>query len=191
MGNRLELALDIAQELQAVETLHYLNKNWLTHGANPKLDSEMKQERLRDLIRHLSGIDSEAQAVELSSHGIHFPATTIEMKRGEEYAGLILGKDGEVSYHLILLPGAADSINWKDAIKWAEAQGGELPTRREQALLYANLKEQFDGAWYWSSEQRAGDSVYAWCQYFDGGDQGWGGKGDERRARAVRRLIIE
>lgn len=113
-----------------------------------------------------------------------------KLNEGEIYVGAIISADGSRNHHIILLPGAADSINWKDAIKWAEAQGGELPTRREQALLYANLKEQFDGAWYWSSEQRAGDSVYAWCQYFDGGDQYWIDKGGKLRARAVRRVEI-
>jgi hypothetical protein len=119
------------------------------------------------------------------------PETEIELKHGEHYAGIILGKVGEQSRHLILLPGEAESINWKDAKAWADEQGGSLPTRREQALLFANLKEQFQDAWYWSSEEHASDSAYAWFQYFGHGNQGYNGKGLKLRARAVRSLIIE
>jgi len=68
--------------------------------------------------------------------------------------------------------------------------GGELPTRREQSLLYANCKSQFKGEWYWSGEQHAADSYGAWGQLFGNGDQIYGSKSFEARARAVRRLVI-
>ncbi len=127
----------------------------------------------------------EAQARE----SIHFPEQIIDLAPGESYAGIILGKDGEASHHLILLPGEAENIKWEKAQKWANKAGGELPTRREQSLLYANLKEQFQSAWYWSGEQHAAHSDYAWSQNFDYGDQ-FILKGIELRARAVRRLKI-
>lgn len=117
-------------------------------------------------------------------------AQSIELMPGEHYAGLIVGKEGEASYHLILLPGEAESVNWANAKKFAANSGGELPSRREQALLYANCKEQFAGAWYWSSEQRASDSAYAWMQIFSNGYQSDHRKGCALRARAVRRLAI-
>ena len=121
---------------------------------------------------------------------IHFPEFMIELKPGEEYAGLIVGKDGEASYHLILLPNQATGINWADAKAFAEKQGGELPTRREQSLLFANLKEQFEGEYYWSSEQYASDSDYAWFQGFGNGNQHHYTTNNKLRARAVRRLAI-
>lgn len=130
----------------------------------------------------------EQQVSETSE--IHFPEFLIELKAGEEYAGLIVGKDGEASYHLILLPNQATGINWADAKAFAEKQGGELPTCREQSLLFANLKEQFEGEYYWSSEQYPSDSGYAWCQGFSDGGQGTCSTDDELRARAVRRLAI-
>ena len=34
------------------------------------------------------------------------------LKAGEQYAGIILGKNGDPDHHLILLPGEADSVNW-------------------------------------------------------------------------------
>ena len=109
---------------------------------------------------------------------------------GELYAGLIIGKDGAPDHHLILLPGAVEDKTWEQAKEWAASIGGELPTRREQSLLFANLKEQFEGTWYWSSEQSASNSYAAWYQTFDGGIQHYGHKGNELRARAVRRLIL-
>lgn len=115
----------------------------------------------------------------------------IELHDDEHYAGIILGKDGAPDHHLILLPGEAESVNWKDAQDFAVKAGGELPTRREQALLYANLKEQFQEAYYWSGEQHAAHSHFAWFQHFDNGYQDCYHKDYKLRARAVRRLEIQ
>lgn len=119
------------------------------------------------------------------------PAAQIGLKHGERYAGIILGKDGAPNHHLILLPGDAEDMDWEGAKKFAASAGGELPTRREQSLLFANLKEEFEDRWYWSSEQHASDSDYAWCQNFHDGRQDCSHETDELRARAVRRLVIE
>ena len=129
----------------------------------------------------------EAQA----ATAYHFPEATIDLQPGEHYAGIIVGKDGEPSHHLILLADKpTDDLKWQAATEWAKRVGGELPTRREQSLLFANLKEQFDNAWYWSSEQHASHSVNAWNQTFCNGLQGYDGKSYEGRARAVRRLPL-
>ena len=130
-------------------------------------------------------------AIQSLSVQYHFPEAMIEIKAGENYAGLILGKDGNQSHHLILLPGNINEVNWTDALAWAKEQGGELPTRREQSLLFANLKEEFKDEYYWSSEQHASYSDYAWFQGFDNGNQNYTFKDNELRARAVRRLIIQ
>ncbi|MFA7270453.1 MAG: hypothetical protein WC073_14030 [Sterolibacterium sp.] len=113
------------------------------------------------------------------------------LEKNEEYAGIILGKDGAPDYHLILLPGKIEDANWKDALAWTKKIGGDLPTRREQSLLFANLKEHFEARWYWSSEQNASHFIYAWGQYFDDGGQDCGNLGTKFRARAVRRLEIQ
>jgi hypothetical protein len=113
------------------------------------------------------------------------------LKTDEIYAGLILGKDGQPDYHLALLPAKSDKdLNWNDAMAWAKTTGGDLPTRREQSLLFANSKEHFESRWYWSNAQRAGDSDYAWGQYFHVGGQTTSRKSYEARARAVRRFSI-
>jgi len=113
------------------------------------------------------------------------------IKEGEQYAGIILGKNGEQNYHLILLSGEIEDANWQKSTDWAKSIGGELPTRREQALLYANLKEQFKDKWYWSCEQHAADPDFAWMQFFGYGNQLDFPKSNDYRARAVRRLIIQ
>ena len=126
---------------------------------------------------------------------LFFPEVTINLAPGEHYAGLVIGKDGEPSYHLVLLPGQADDITWEKAMEWASKQGGDsvasLPTRREQALLYANLKDEFEERAYWSCEAHESESGWAWYQFFDYGDQHDYHRRYELRARAVRRLVIE
>ena len=126
---------------------------------------------------------------------LYFPEATINLAPGEHYAGIITGKDGEPSYHLVLLPGQAGDITWEKAMEWASKQGGDsvasLPTRREQALLYANLKEEFEERAYWSCEAHESESGWAWYQTFRNGYQDFSNRYDELRARAVRRLPIE
>ena len=113
------------------------------------------------------------------------------LKAGETYAGIIIGKDGAPDQHLILLPGQANDVTFADAGKWAKKAGGELPTRREQSILFANCKELFDQRGYWSCEGYSADPAYAWYQNFYSGYQLSTLKLYELRARAVRRLIIE
>jgi hypothetical protein len=119
---------------------------------------------------------------------IHLPETRIELQPGERYAGLVLGADGMPSHHLVLLPGDADDITWPNAKAWAAGLGGELPTRQEQSLLFANLKGEFKREWYWSGQEHEEYGSGAWNQTFYDGLQGNDGKSWEGRARAVRRF---
>ena len=109
---------------------------------------------------------------------------------GEIYAGSIINPDG-TGHHVILLAGDKDDSNWQDAMDWAKELGGDLPNRVETALLFNQSKDQFKSEWYWTNEQRASSSDYAWFQHFDDGYQYYDSKGYELRARAVRRLIIQ
>lgn len=118
-------------------------------------------------------------------------------EQGGIYAGIIRGRDLGYDYHVIVADPDRTDITWKDAVDWAKAlsiyghQDFTLPTRSEQALLFANVKELFAEAWYWSSEQSAATSDYAWCQTFNSGYQGSDRKATKLRARAVRRFPIE
>lgn len=111
------------------------------------------------------------------------------LAEGELYAGIILGKNGTADYHLVLLPGQADEASWGNARSWALETGGELPTRRELALLYANLREQFEREWYWSSEQQEPKSQLVWGQNFTSGIQTMYGRPFRGKARAIRRIL--
>ena len=115
----------------------------------------------------------------------------IDLAEGETYAGLILAEDGSPAHHLVLLPGDNDDATWAEQTAWAESIGGELPSRQEQSLLFANCKQHFESAWYWSGEQHASASSFAWSQGFYDGYQYDSGKSAELRARAVRRSIIQ
>jgi hypothetical protein len=113
------------------------------------------------------------------------------LKDGEIYAGLILGEEGQPDYHLALLPAKPENrLNWSNALAWAASVGGDLPTRNEQSLLFANCKVHFVANWYWSNAQDAANPGYAWVQHFNDGGQDHEPKSHECRARAVRRILI-
>ncbi|WP_175837053.1 DUF1566 domain-containing protein [Burkholderia anthina] len=115
-------------------------------------------------------------------------AVTIPLAAGERCAGPILDEDGALTHYLILLPGEAEDVTWDQAREWAEQHGGELPSRREQSLLFTNLQGEFESAWYWSGEE-AETSGWAWYQHFFTGGQYDYHQGSQLRARAVRRFI--
>jgi hypothetical protein len=117
--------------------------------------------------------------------------TRPQLADGEYYAGILLGHDGEPDQHIILLPGDEGALTWKQARDWAESIHGRLPTRREQHLLIANLKNEFQRDWYWSSEEHASVSDFAWYHHFSYGTQYYNLKNHKLRARAVRSLIIQ
>lgn len=112
------------------------------------------------------------------------------LKKGEHYAGILLSKDGAPDQHIILLPGQTNDVTFQQAQEFAIKAGGELPTRREQSLLFANLKEEFEERWYWSGELHS-DTRFAWFQNFLSGYQDYRTTGSQFRARAVRRIVIE
>ena len=113
------------------------------------------------------------------------------LQEGEHYAGLILGKEGKPDQHLVLLAGEAQEVSWSSALEWARGSGGDLPTRRELALLYANLREQFQRVWYWSCEPQEPRAQLVWGQNFTSGIQTMDGRPFRGDARAVRRLPAE
>lgn len=112
-----------------------------------------------------------------------------KLAKGEIYVGGTIDASGSVT-HTILLPGEKADVTWKDALAWAKKGGGDLPTRVEQAMLWAQHRKQFKQRWYWSNEQRAEVSSYVWGQSFLNGYQYSWLQDDESLARAVRRVAI-
>lgn len=109
----------------------------------------------------------------------------------ERLAGLMLDDAGAPAYWLVMLPDMpAGELTWDAAVEWAKTTGCDLPTRREQSLLFANLPAEFERDWYWSGTQHAAYSDDAWYQDFNYGNQDYYHKSAELRVRAVRRSPI-
>jgi hypothetical protein len=102
------------------------------------------------------------------------------------FAGLSLEDERPVA--LILLPGDIEA-DWNKAAAWAKEQGGALPSRIDQLVLFKNLKRELKEEAYWSDTPLAGDDADAWYQLFNG-SQGTSLKVSKLRARAVRRIAI-
>ena len=116
------------------------------------------------------------------------PINIPPLNDGEVWIGII--SIGLQLHHVILLPGDFDGDHAAMLAKAAEL-GGDLPSRVEQALLFAQARDQFKRDWYWSNEKHASGSGYAWCQVFYHGDQSTYHTDDTLRARAVRRVVIQ
>ena len=145
-------------------------------------DIVAEQSRLAAMIAAFQATTSPAIEI------LIVPEASIELRAGEHYAGLMLDDDGEPSHHLVLLADRAEEVTWDQAVEFATRAGGELPTRREQALLFANLKGQFEPEWYWSAEVYEANGSCAWLQGFGDGLQGSLRKSYEGRAVVVRRF---
>jgi hypothetical protein len=121
-----------------------------------------------------------------------FPELSIELQLGERYAGPVFDASGNLIHHLVLMAPRYDGkLKWQSARDWAEINGGSLPNRQEQALLYANCKTHLKPEWHWSCETTEGDSNFAWYCQFQNGGQYCFHKTDMGRVVAVRRVIKE
>lgn len=114
----------------------------------------------------------------------------VELKKGEYYAGIIVDQPYTASYHLVLIPGRPPRMTWQQSMDWAASIDADLPTRREQALLFANLRWLFQPEWHWSNMQNGDEDEYSWYQDFGNCYQGYYYKTKAGHARAVRRVPI-
>ena len=72
---------------------------------------------------------------------ITLTAAAIELRPGEQYAGLVLKDDGTPSHHLVLMAERPDKrLSWEGAKNWASKIGGALPTQREASLISAHCR---------------------------------------------------
>lgn len=143
---------------------------------------QAKQAELAAMIQQLQQQPSPTTTLRL-------PAVEIELLPGERYAGAALDHEGFVTHHIILMPQRPDErLAWPDAMTWAQSVGGELPTRQEQSLLFANCKSHIEADWYWSREAHEDDGDYAWYCNFSYGTQHFSHQRRKCAAVAVRRL---
>lgn len=107
-----------------------------------------------------------------------------------KFAGLITLPDGK-HVAVVLLPNKSDKyLTWAKAMTWAEKVGGQLPSRPVAALLFANLRGEFERAWHWTNETHEADASFAWYCYFNHGGQTSYSKSSEGGGRAVRLIHI-
>lgn len=117
-------------------------------------------------------------------------AFEIGLRDGEHYAGTVLDRDGELMHHLVLMAEKPDArLDWQAAKDWATSVGGELPTRQEASLIFANCKPHLEASWHWTSEEHTNAS-YAWDCHFINSNQTSTAKSSAGSARAVRRLAV-
>jgi hypothetical protein len=112
------------------------------------------------------------------------------LRDGEVYGGIVLGKNGERDYHLFAQTKFIESATFDEVKKYVEKVGGEGATRRDLALLRVNAPEPFGTKVFWSCEQPAAHSTFAWYQYFVNGNQDYDYKTNMLCGVAVRRLFI-
>ena len=146
---------------------------------------EAIQARQTELAAMIQAFQEQATAVTF----IEIEETTIELQPGERYAGAVLDEDGDHQFHLVLMTQRPTAkLNWQAAMEWAQSIEGSLPTRQEQALLYANCKPHLKPEWHWSSESYESDASFAWFCGFLSGFQYGDLKSAEGAAVAVRRV---
>ena len=110
---------------------------------------------------------------------------------GGKFAGLTTLQDGK-HVAVVLLPNKSDKrLVWVDAMAWAAEVGGQLPTRPVAALLFANLKPEFEEEWHWTNEMTSWNESYAWVCNFLLGHQSYHHKVTNYAARAVRLIHLE
>lgn len=145
-----------------------------------------------DLIRSLTDQGEEIGLTRDGEIGVIAkpdPLALPTLEAGETYVATLFDAANGKGYHLILLPGDNANANWEEQTAWAHSIGGELPTRVEQSLLFAQCKSLFKEEAYWSDDSP--ESGWAWFQYFGDGIQGSYDRYYELRARAVRRFPIQ
>lgn len=117
-----------------------------------------------------------------------FPRIGASLEDGT-YAGIARGDKADCP--LIVGPQAPKSMNWEAAKEYAATQTGwRLPTRKEQALCFANVPELFEKDWYWSGEQYEAYGGFAWAQSFSSGVQDCFHGYDGFRVRLVRSISV-
>lgn len=109
------------------------------------------------------------------------------------YAGNLHEKDLWVSLH-----DALEQMNWEDAKKWCEEQGGYLPSIDELTVAFLNKDainkalEEHGGEpfeeddWYWSSSEC--NNYYSWLLYMSNGNRLLNGKRNTNYVRCFQLL---
>ena len=125
--------------------------------------------------------------------GATAPSSPLVFNPGDRYAGTTLNPAGQPTHHLVLLAARPNApMDWATAKAWATSVGGELPTRQESALLFANCRDALPEALGWSSEEYEIEATCAWvCNFYNGYQNNHLRKSYEGSAVAIRRIPLE
>lgn len=110
------------------------------------------------------------------------------LDKGEHWAGTLITPSRRE--HIIVMPDDFDPAPHEIQMERARSVGGELCDRVEGALAFAELRELFHQAVYWTRELHVSDPDYAWTQDFTTGAQLNWDTSSKLRARAFRRIKI-
>jgi len=115
---------------------------------------------------------------------------TSGLQKGEILAGI--STDGKSAYRLAVMEiDGIEQTNHAAALAHARKLGGDLPSRIDGLVLHGALKEKFKtDRYYWTNEDYAGVSSYAWTQWFGNGGQDRWFKSDSGRVVVVRRVPL-
>lgn len=113
-------------------------------------------------------------------------------KNGEIEVGVTIHKGKPA--RLILLTSLIDGIepaSWSDVQAFAKKHNASTPSRIDGLVLWQRAAKKFRSDLpYWTGEESAGCSGYAWYQWFDNGCQGCWRKDGKFRACLVRRVPV-
>jgi hypothetical protein len=110
-------------------------------------------------------------------------------ERGKDIKGATCSYDGLANTQaLIKASTKTPAADWAANLLIDDHDDFYLPSRRELRALWVNVPELFEDGYYWTSTQYSANN--AWDQDFADGYQNYWDKGDEDRARAVRRLSV-
>lgn len=152
-----------------------------TGAANPAIPAATMEANM-EAVAHATPADQAASTTPLS---ITLPA----LAAGEFHGGIHFDESGTPTHWVIgRLPKEPARLDW--ATHMAQ-HGDAMPTRREALLLDANARQHIPVGWHWTGEQRAGNVVYAHCQYFGNGVQDFNHKSSQYRVVLVRRVPIQ
>lgn len=142
-----------------------------------------------------SYFDGLANTRAMAEAGSKLAKWVLDLKLNGESDWYLPSRDElEITYRN-LKPGTRANYEWRNGDNPSSVPAGypyteKMPGQTAAEPFRAGGAEAFEEAWYWTSTQYAPGNVYAWCQDFSGGYQGYSHEHGTCRARAVRRLPI-
>lgn len=157
-------------------------------------DEASLNESLADVPSARSFFDGAANTAALAEAGSELAKWAQDLRIGGFMDWYLPSRDELEILYRAFKPTTEENYCWRgdnpSSVPVGYAYNLEEPAQTAVEIFRDGKDEAFEATWYWSSTHYAGSEAGAWCQGFDGGGQGYHHKGDELRARAVRRLKL-